>query len=93
MSAMLISEDQKLQRATVVGALKEGIVYNSYVNFFPTSFTGDLQAKVTLAANIGHRGSSSFTGDALLHPTLSCHFDGKSTSCWMSTTGEVKPSA
>lgn len=92
MSAMLISEDQKLQRATVVGALKEGIVYNSYVNF-STSFTGDLQAKVTLAANIGHRGSSSSAGDALLHPTLSCHFDGKSTSCWMSITGEVKQSA
>lgn len=82
MSAMLISVDQKVQRATDVGVLKEGIVYNHHDNFFPTSFTRDLQAEVTLAANIGHRGSSSSAGDALLHPTLSCHFDGKSTSCW-----------
>lgn len=90
MSEMLISVIQKVQKATDVGMLKEGIVYDDYVNIVSTSFTWDLQAEVALAANIGHRGSSSSAGDALLHPTLSCHFDSKSTSCWRRITGEVK---
>lgn len=81
----------KVQRATNVGVLEKGIVNNDYVNvIFHTSPTRDLQTEVALAANIGHRCSSSSAGDALLHPTFSCHFHGKSTSCWRNIMGEIK---
>lgn len=82
---------QKVRRTTNVGALEKGIFNNDYANvIFPTSRTRDLQTEVALAANIGHRCSSSSAGDALLHPTLSCHFHGKSTSCRRNIMGKVK---
>lgn len=81
---------EKVQRATNVGKLEGEIVNNGYFNaIFHTSPTRDLQTEVALAANIGHRCRSSSAGDALLHPTFSCHFHSKSTSCWRNIMGEV----
>lgn len=72
------------------GFMLNCMAHRPNVDIVLSFLTRYFQTEVTLTANVGNRWCCSPAGDALLHPSLTCHFDTEWTACKKTTMSTME---